>query len=395
MKWEYRSLQNIIEKPISGEWGDGEGETNVIRTTNFTNDGSLDLSDVVQRNIPLKKIEQKKLEFGDTIIEKSGGSPNQPVGRVVYFDQKEATFLCNNFTSVIRAKSEIDKRYLFWFLFSNHLNQNTLRYQNKTTGIINLQLERYITDLQIPLPPLATQKRIAAILDAADALRRKDQTLLQKYDELAQAIFVDMFGDPVKNEKGWEVKKLNDLCVTITDGTHQSPTFQKSGIPFLFVSNIRNNKIDYNTQTFISELDYGILAKRTPIEVGNILLTTVGATYGNPAIIEDERKFTFQRHIAFMKPKHDLVNYRYLFGILKDAYVKRQIDQRVNGAAQKTLNLSDLKEIKIWLPPRSLQDVYAKKLDIINRLKLICNAKTSETLFQSLLQKAFNAELVP
>jgi type I restriction enzyme S subunit len=178
-------LKNVIHKPLSGEWGDTVGETNVLRTTNFTNDGKLNLDEIVKRNIDSKKIAQKQLEFGDTIIEKSGGSPSQPVGRVVFFDQKEGVFLCNNFTSVIRAKSDIDKRYLFWFLFNNHLTQNTLKYQNKTTGIINLQLERYIEDLQIPLPPLHIQKRIAEILDAADALKRKDQALLKKYDELA------------------------------------------------------------------------------------------------------------------------------------------------------------------------------------------------------------------
>lgn len=211
MKWDKVRLKDIIYKPLSGEWGDSEGEISVIRTTNFTNDGKLDLSEVVQRNIETKKIIQKQLIFGDTIIEKSGGSPSQPVGRVVYFDQNEGIFLCNNFTSVIRGKSEIDNRYLFWFLFNNHLTQNTLKYQNKTTGIINLQLERYVEDLQIPLPPLPIQKRIAQILDAADALKRKDQQLLKKYDELAQAIFIDMFGDPVKNEKGWDVKKLGGL----------------------------------------------------------------------------------------------------------------------------------------------------------------------------------------
>jgi len=169
MSVNFVRLKDVINKPISGEWGDGEGNISILRTTNFTNDGKLDLKEVVQRNIDSKKIAQKQLVFGDTIIEKSGGSPSQPVGRVVYFDQKSGVYLCNNFTSVIRSKSDIDARYLFWFLFNNHLTKNTLKYQNKTTGIINLQLERYIEELQIPLPPLATQKRIAEILDAADA----------------------------------------------------------------------------------------------------------------------------------------------------------------------------------------------------------------------------------
>ena len=77
------NLKNVIHKPLSGEWGDGEGETNILRTTNFRNDGKIDLTEVVKRNIDKKKIIQKQLLYGDTIIEKSGGSPNQPVGRVV------------------------------------------------------------------------------------------------------------------------------------------------------------------------------------------------------------------------------------------------------------------------------------------------------------------------
>jgi type I restriction enzyme S subunit len=83
-----------------------------------------------------------------------------------------------------------------------------------------------LLEIEIPLPPLATQKRIAEILDAADALRRKDKELLKKYDELAQAIFIDMFGDPVKNEKGWEVEILKKITSKIGSGA--TPTGGKT-----------------------------------------------------------------------------------------------------------------------------------------------------------------------
>ncbi len=121
-----------------------------------------------------------------------------------------------------------------------------------------------------------------------------------------------MFGDPVKNEKGWEIRKMEEISLKITDGTHQSPKFLKEGIPFLLVSNIVNNKINYKTNKFISEEDFETLNKRTPIEIGNILLTSVGS-YGNPAIIESQMKFAFQRHIAFIKPNHSMINYHFLF----------------------------------------------------------------------------------
>lgn len=398
MRWEKVKLGNVIEKAISGEWGEEGDGVFVLRTTNFSNDGALDLREVVKRNIDSSKVEKKKLRFGDTIIEKSGGSPNQPVGRVVYFNIKPNdvdTYLCNNFTSILRPTNNINSKYLFWFLFNNHITKQTLRYQNKTTGIINLQTERYLNELQIPLPPLPIQQKIAAILDQADALRKKDQQLLAKYDELLQAVFYDMFGDPVRNEKGWENKKLEKICIKITDGTHQSPKFLNEGIPFLLVSNIIDNEIDYQTEKYISRKEYEELIKRTPIEIGDILLTTVGS-YGNPAIVESKREFCFQRHIAYIKPNHNIINVEYLFGSLKSNYLKNQIDRKVRGVAQKTLNLGDLKSLEIPFPPITIQKKFGTITQTIQKQKQQAKLlmEQSETLFQSLLQRAFKGELV-
>src|SRR5690606_28244855 len=103
-----------------------------------------------------------------------------------------------------------------------------------------------LKNLEIPLQSLPIQEKIAAILDKADALRRKDQELLKKYDELAQAIFIDMFGDPVKNEKGWEVKRLEDVCSKITDGTHHSPKNTSTGFKYITAKHIKNCNLDFD-----------------------------------------------------------------------------------------------------------------------------------------------------
>ena len=169
-------LKDIISKPISGEWGNEGGSTKVLRTTNFTNIGAIDYSDVVERDIPEKKVDSKRLYPGDIIIEKSGGSPTQPVGRVVFFNSDEL-FLCNNFTSVLRPNPEkVYPKYLHYILFANHTYGLTGGFQNKTTGIINLQLTRYVEKTKIPLPPLEQQKKIASILDAADTYRQKNKS---------------------------------------------------------------------------------------------------------------------------------------------------------------------------------------------------------------------------
>src|SRR5690625_2867971 len=190
-------LSKLVYKPISGEWGKEGNAVKVLRTTNFTNQGIIDFDEVVTRDISKKKVEQKRLKKGDIIIEKSGGSPTQPVGRVVYFDCDEI-FLCNNFTSILRPKKEIVfPKYLHYLLFANHCFGVVNYFQNKTTGIINLQLNRYLKESKIPLPPLPIQQKIASILDDAAALRDKTEQLLTEDGLLAQSIFTQRCGERV------------------------------------------------------------------------------------------------------------------------------------------------------------------------------------------------------
>lgn len=163
-------LIELTGKAISGEWGSddetGEGIP-VLRTTNFTNFGIIDYSDVVTRTITKSNIQNKYLRKGDIIIEKSGGSDKQPVGRVVYFEGEDNKYLFNSFTGLLRV---IDyticyPKYLFYALFSNYQRGGTIPFQNKTTGLHNLKTDEYVKSCDIPLPPLETQQQIAATLD--------------------------------------------------------------------------------------------------------------------------------------------------------------------------------------------------------------------------------------
>jgi type I restriction enzyme, S subunit len=396
MSWDYINLKEVIDKPISGEWGDGDGETNVIRTTNFSNDGKLDLGEVVKRNITIKKIDQKKLIYGDTIIEKSGGSPTQPVGRVVYFDQSDETFLCNNFTSVIRGNSRVDKRYLFWFLFNNHLTQNTLKYQNKTTGIINLQLERYINELQIPLPPVPMQKRIAEILDAADALKRKDQEMLKKYDELAQAIFIDMFGDPVRNEKGWEVDKLSNLLAEgekITYGVVQPGDNLPNGIPIVRVGDFKLMRIEKSN---LKRIDPAIEKpyNRTRLIGDEVLVACVGSV-GKIALADESLKgFNIVRATAKVRVDSTLINRVYLAFHLSQKSIQNYFVSETRTSSQPTLNIKQIEETSILVPPIELQNQFnLLSTNILDQMAIL-QKEESETLFNSLIEKAFKGELI-
>ena len=209
------------------------------------------------------------------------------------------------------------------------------------------------------------QRRIAVSLRKVDELIALRKEQLTKLDGLVKSRFIELFGDTPDGEK----VAMADICRIITDGTHQPPKFVSEGIPFLFVSNIVTNEIRYDTQKFISEETYAELIKRTPIAIGDILLSTVGS-YGHPAVVKTEKPFCFQRHIAYLKPNADIVDSEYLRGAILSADVQRQIDEGVKGIAQKTLNLSEIRKIRLPLPPIELQEQFAAFVEQTDKSKL-------------------------
>jgi len=388
-------LYEIIENPISGEWGkEGDG-INVIRTANFTNEGYIDFTNVVKRNVDPAKITKKRLFNGDLIIEKSGGSPTQPVGRVVYFNQ-EGDFICNNFTSVLRAKSDlVYPKYLHYILFANHKYGLTNKFQNKTTGIINLQLKRYIKETKIPLPSLEEQKKIAAILDAADDYRQKTNALIDKYDQLIQGLFLETFGDPVTNPMGWDLDILNNVCSKITDGTHDSPPRLDNGVKFITGKHIRPYVIDYENSDYVDEEIHDIIYKRCNPEFGDVLYTNIGANLGTAAINIVKYEFSM-KNVALLKPMNELITGKYIeFFLNSDNMKEKVLWIGSQGGAQQFLSLTHLRKLIISLPPISLQHQFAERVAQIGKQKQQAEASLVKAveLFSSLLQRAFKGEL--
>ena len=362
-------LVEITGKALSGEWGTddetGDGIP-ILRTTNFTNEGVVDYKDVVTRTITKKNIDEKYLRSGDIIIEKSGGSDKQPVGRVIYFDGPEKTYLFNNFTGLLRVKNQEAwfPKYVFYSLYGNYRRGGTRPFENKTTGLHNLKTDDYVSRYEVAETDYKKQVEVCEHLDRLYNVIKLREEEIQKLDDLIKARFVEMF-ENCKN-----MVSINDLCSIITDGTHQPPKFQKEGIPFIFVSNLANNIVTYNTEKYIDEETYSELYKRTPIEIGDILLSTVGS-YGHPAVVTDTKRFLFQRHIAFLKPKHNIINSFYLHRAILAPNVQRQIEDRVKGIAQKTLNLSEIRKIVIPVPNVKEQNQFADFVNQVHKSKLV------------------------
>ena len=293
---------------------------------------------------------------------------------------------------IIRPSERVRTDYLFHFLTSPVGQREVHKYDNGSSQP-NLSAKS-VKEYQIPLPPIAEQKRIAAILDKAESLRSLRRQTLAQLDILTQSIFLEMFGSPEKNLKSLLTTTLFQVSRRITDGTHQPPKWASYGIPFLFVSNIVDGQIDFETQKFISEETHSDLMKRCPVEIGDVLYTTVGS-YGNAALVSTTRKFSFQRHIAHIKPDLSKIEPLFLASMLQSPSVRRQVDKVARGVAQKTVNLADLKDLIIFLPPLPLQQEFARRVEAVEQLKATQRESLAhlDALFASLQHRAFRGEL--
>lgn len=278
---------------------------------------------------------------------------------------------------------KINAKYLYYSLKSKQSNLMKIRSGACMPNIKKNDLGKfkivYDTDSN-------EQFKTIKVLDTVSLMIVACQKQLQKLDELVKSRFIEMFGSISDDKK----VSMSDVCLVITDGTHQPPKFTSSGIPFLFVSNIVGNEITYDAEKYISEETYAQLIKRTPIEIGDVLLSTVGS-YGHPAVVKINKPFCFQRHIAYLKPKTQLIDSCYLHGAILSLDVQKQIEERVKGIAQKTLNLSEIRKLRLPLPAIVEQKQFAAFVEQVDKSKIAVQQALdkAQLLFDSLMQKYF------
>ncbi len=285
---------------------------------------------------------------------------------------------------IIRPQHELHSGYLKHYLASNLCAKEIALYSNGAAQP-NLAASS-LKQFKIPLPPLDEQRRIAAILDKADQLRQKRRQAIALLDSLTQSIFLEMFGHITNTVH------LMDVCDRITDGTHQAPNWSIDGIPFLFVSNIRNQAISFESNKYVSKEEYSRLTKNCRIEAGDVLYTAVGS-YGHAAVVPPGKDFIFQRHIAHIKPKIDQISPQFLAFALESTNVRQQADRVARGVAQKTVTLASLREFVIPLPNIDKQKLFEDKISKVRQLAFGGQFDHLNSLFSALQHRAFSGQL--
>ena len=153
--------------------------------------------------------------------------------------------------------------------------------------------------IPVSVPPLAEQRRIAEVLDRAEALRAKRRAALAQLDSLTQSLFLDLFGDPVANRNGFPILRMGDVC-DVRDGTHDSPKYvSEGGHPLVTSKNLSAGFVDLSNVNLISEADYIQINKRSKVDRGDIIMPMIG-TIGSPVLVEHEPFFAI-KNVALIK----------------------------------------------------------------------------------------------
>lgn len=248
--------------------------------------------------------------------------------------------------------------------------------------------------MEIPVPALTEQERIVAELDLLQGIIDKQKAQLKELDTLAHSIFYDMFGDPIANEKGWEVKTLEGISTLITDGSHYSPQNDEHGdIPMLSVKDMRQTRFSYDTCKWIGREEYAkLLANGCKPLKNDVLIAKDGSFFKYIFVLLEEREQAILSSIAILRPKTSLVDPLFVSEYLSTEEVFSKVEREyLTGTAIKRVILKGIRRLPIILPPLPLQQAFATKIEAIERQKASINASIAETqkLFDYTMDKYF------
>jgi type I restriction enzyme S subunit len=282
--------------------------------------------------------------------------------------------------------------FFYHLLGSNFVYSEFVRRAAGAT-VKNLNIE-LVKSVQVPLPPMSEQRRIAEVLDRAEALRAKRRAALSELDALTQSIFMDLFGDPRENRSRCSIVPLGELCVKLVDGTHKTPTYTASGVPFITVRNMVTGTLNFEGTKFIGEDEHAILTRHVRPERGDILVSKDG-TIGVACPVETDRAFSIFVSVALLKIKHDIVDHLFLTGQFRTDWIQSQIRAGTKGIAIRHLHLNDFKKLRVLLPALTLQKEFVRRVVAVEKLRTTHRSWLDEmdTLFAVLQHRAFRGEL--
>lgn len=333
----------------------------------------------------IQKSSAKIVPHGAILVAMYGAT----VGRMALLGIDAATnqAVCN----IVPDASKADTKYVYYAL----LSKVPVFLRSAIGGAQPNISQGLIRSTEIPLPSLPEQKRIAAILDKANAIRRKRQQAIQLADDFLRAVFLDMFGDPVTNPKGWEVDALEQLSTRVTKG--ESPKWQgfeygSEGVRFITSENVLWGSLDERMKYI--PLEFNQKLKRSQVQEGDLLINLVGASVGRaclaelngvPANINQAVSVTTLDHSRLLP---EIALYQLLVPSMQRVLLGNVVD-----AARANISLADIRDLQMLVPPTDVQLAFLKVLGKVKKYMAVNSSFSGLNLFESLSHNAFSGQL--
>jgi type I restriction enzyme, S subunit len=292
----------------------------------------------------------------------------------------------------VRPLEHVSSGFLYHFL-STRVQFLRAKSQGLAQGVITREM---LQQLEFPLPPLAEQRRIAEVLDRADALRAKRRAALAQLDSLTQSIFLDLFGDPARNTKGWPVSGIEDVCELIVDCVNRTAPIVDGPTPFKMIrtTNVKAGKVNLGEVRHVTEEVFNRWNRRATPRRGDVLLTRE-APVGEAGMIESDDCVFLGQRLMLYRANRERMTPEYLLASFRGAFFQHQFNRYGSGSTVKHLPLPACRRFQVYVPPIDLQREFSRRVEAIEKLKRAQRASLAQldALFASLQHRAFRGEL--
>lgn len=398
--WKYCKLGELCSYVGDGDWIESKDQSDsgirLIQTGNVGN-GIFKAKDDKPHYISEKTFNRlgcTEIFEGDCLISRLP----DPIGRACIIPKLDCRMITAVDCTILRFEQSINSKFFIYY-------SRSCKYQkdidNKTTGTTRKRISRKNLEcIKIPVPPIEEQQRIVTELDLLSSIIEKQKAQLKELDTLAQSIFYDMFGDPIDNNKNWEIKSLGCISEKIANGYNaklEDDTYKTEGIMYFRCQNVWRNRFDYSDLVYIDE-NTNKLMKSSSLKHNDLLITKIGRLYtensslGRVSLYEGEDdEANLSGNLCFIRLKKTVCPKFILYILISEqfrGYIRRTT---VGGIDKRALSTKQIEQFPIILPPLSLQQQFADKIQSIESQKSAITKSIAETqkLFDYTMDKYF------